>query len=155
MTAGCDFFLADDAATAALGAQLAPCLSPGMVIFLQGELGAGKTALTRAILQARGHLGKVKSPSYTLVEPYVISNIYFYHFDLYRFDDPSEWEAAGFREYLNSESVVLIEWPEKAEGLLPTPDWTIHLQYQGEGRHISIQSHTTRGQTCLKPLTHC
>lgn len=146
-------FLADEAATLGLGEILAQALHGGLTVFLQGDLGAGKTTLTRGILRGLGYGGRVKSPTYTLVEPYVISNLYFHHFDLYRFGDPVEWEDAGFREMFNPDSVCLVEWPDKATGLLPPPDWIIHLEPEAEGRRLSLQAHTLTGKACLASLT--
>ncbi|WP_028454200.1 tRNA (adenosine(37)-N6)-threonylcarbamoyltransferase complex ATPase subunit type 1 TsaE [Chitinilyticum litopenaei] len=142
------FHLADEAATLALGARLARVLHGGLVIELAGDLGAGKTTLTRGILRGLGFAGRVKSPTYTLVEPYAISNLYFYHFDLYRFNDPEEWEDAGFREHFNADSVCLIEWADKAAGLLPSPDWRITLSPDGEGRHAVLEAISTQGKAC-------
>lgn len=142
--------LADEAATLNLGARLASSLKPGLTIYLHGDLGAGKTTMVRGLLHAMGHEGKVKSPTYTLVEPYVISGIYVYHFDLYRFNDPEEWEAAGFRDYFNPESVSLVEWPEKARELLPDADIDIYLKVQGEGREVLLNANTTSGKACLE-----
>ena len=116
--------LADETATLLLGGQLAQVLHPGLVIFLRGDLGAGKTTFARGILRGLGYEGKVKSPTYNLIELYKISKLYLYHFDFYRFEDPAEWEDAGFREYFNAESICLVEWPEKADGLLPQADLT-------------------------------
>ncbi|WP_047393089.1 tRNA (adenosine(37)-N6)-threonylcarbamoyltransferase complex ATPase subunit type 1 TsaE [Chitinibacter sp. ZOR0017] len=145
-------FLSDEDATLALGQQLAPALAGGMTIFLEGDLGAGKTTLTRGLLRALGYAGRVKSPTYTLVEPYVISNLYFYHFDLYRFNDPSEWEDAGFRDYFNPDSVCLIEWADKAQGQLPSPDWIITLTPEGAGRCFTLRALTTLGLACQNKL---
>lgn len=145
-------FLADEAATLALGATLAQALAPGLVVFLEGDLGAGKTTLTRGLLRALGYTGRVKSPTYTLVEPYVVSNLYLYHFDLYRFHDPSEWEDAGFRDYFNPDSVCLIEWADKAAALLPEPDWLIRLSPHGEGRQAEIAARTENGTRWLARL---
>jgi tRNA threonylcarbamoyladenosine biosynthesis protein TsaE len=144
--------LADESETAAVGARLAGVLMPGMVIYLCGDLGAGKTTLARALLRALGYTGKVKSPTYTLVESYVISNLYLYHFDFYRFSDPHEWDDAGFREYFNPHTVCLVEWPEKAGGLLPPPDLRVTLRVQGAGREIEIAAETERGRQCLGNL---
>ncbi|UXY16245.1 tRNA (adenosine(37)-N6)-threonylcarbamoyltransferase complex ATPase subunit type 1 TsaE [Chitiniphilus purpureus] len=145
-------FLPDEAATLALGDALAHALAPGMTVFLEGDLGAGKTTLTRGILRALGYPGRVKSPTYTLVEPYTVSNLYLYHFDLYRFQDPLEWEDAGFREYFNPDSICLIEWAEKAQGLLPSPDWVIGLAPEGLGRRARIAAATPLGTECLARL---
>ncbi|QKJ67922.1 tRNA (adenosine(37)-N6)-threonylcarbamoyltransferase complex ATPase subunit type 1 TsaE [Deefgea piscis] len=152
-------FLNDEAATLDFGRQIAQVLHAGMVVFLEGNLGAGKTTLTRGILRGAGFTGRVKSPTYTLVEPYPLlglkadSKLYFYHFDLYRFNDPSEWEDAGFRDYFNAESVCLIEWADKASGQLPTPDWIIQLIPEGEGRKILLFATSELGQTCQNALT--
>lgn len=142
-------FLADEEATRQLGTELAKCLRPGLVIFLNGDLGAGKTTLARALVQALGYPGKVKSPTYTLVEIYVISSLYLYHFDFYRFNDPEEWQEAGFREYFNETSICLVEWPEKAGGLLPPADLEITLRVAGESRQAEIAAGTEKGRQCL------
>ena len=144
--------LPDEAATMALGARLAGVLQGGLAIWLQGNLGAGKTTLVRGLLRGLGYEGKVKSPTYTLVEPYVISGLYLYHFDLYRFVDPEEWEAAGFRDYFNPESVCLIEWPEKAGDLLPPADIEISLEPSGAGRVAVLTAGTELGKQCLNAL---
>ncbi|OIQ84023.1 tRNA threonylcarbamoyladenosine biosynthesis protein TsaE [mine drainage metagenome] len=145
--------LSDEAATLALGADLARVLEAGMTIWLQGNLGAGKTTLVRGLLRGLGHAGKVKSPTYTLVEPYVVSGLYLYHFDLYRFVDPEEWDAAGFRDYFNPQSVCLVEWPDKAGGLLPAPDVEISLAPDGGGRSAVLAATTEIGLRCLKRLS--
>jgi tRNA threonylcarbamoyladenosine biosynthesis protein TsaE len=145
-------FLATEAATLSLGAALAPCLRGGMVVYLSGELGAGKTTLARGILHALGHAGRVKSPSYTLVEPYKLSKLYLYHFDFYRFTDPKELEEAGFREYFSQETVCLVEWPENAKDLLPAADLTIRLATAGAGRQVEIEAGTEGGRLCLGSL---
>jgi tRNA threonylcarbamoyladenosine biosynthesis protein TsaE len=144
--------LSDEAATMALGARLAEALHGGLAIWLKGNLGAGKTTLVRGLLRGLGYEGKVKSPTYTLVEPYVISGLYLYHFDLYRFVDPEEWEAAGFRDYFNAQSVCLIEWPEKAGDLLPPADMEIALEPSGAGRTATLTARTELGEKCLNAL---
>jgi tRNA threonylcarbamoyladenosine biosynthesis protein TsaE len=146
--------LPDEAATLELGARLADALSPGMLIWLRGDLGAGKTTLTRGLLRGLGFHGKVKSPTYTLVESYVISGLYLYHFDLYRFVDPEEWDAAGFRDYFTGDSVCLVEWPEKAAELLPVPDLEIRLAIHGAGREVMLSALTESGKQCLDRLSH-
>jgi tRNA threonylcarbamoyladenosine biosynthesis protein TsaE len=143
-------FLATDADTLALGAELASGLETGMVIYLAGELGAGKTTLARGVLRALGYGGKVKSPTFTLVELYKVSSLYLYHFDFYRFNDPAEWEDAGFREYFNADSICLVEWPQKAEGLLPPGDLTFLFHLSGTGRNVEISADTQAGRLCLK-----
>jgi tRNA threonylcarbamoyladenosine biosynthesis protein TsaE len=152
--------LPDDAATDALARRFAPLLSgsaglpapAGGTIHLSGELGAGKTAFVRALLRESGIKGRIKSPSYALLESYKVFNLYFYHFDFYRFSDPREWLDAGFRDLLRDEAVVLIEWPERAEGLLPLPDLHISLAYAGLGREATLTAHTARGQLWLNEI---
>ncbi len=146
-------FLADEHSTDALGAQIAPLLASGMVIFLSGHLGAGKTSLARAMLRALGYQGKVKSPTYTLVELYTVSRLNLYHFDFYRFHDPHEWDDAGFRDLFNEDNICLVEWPEKADGLLPAADLAIHLGIRGSGREAKITAGSEQGRTCLQQLT--
>ena len=145
-------FLPDEEATLALGAQLAQALQPGLTIYLVGDLGAGKTTLTRGILRGLGYTGKVKSPTYTLVELYTISSLYLYHFDFYRFADPEEWIDAGFREHFNAESVCLVEWPEKAGEYLPPPDLRIELAVEQDGRRLQVHAETEAGKQCLARL---
>lgn len=141
--------LESESVTLAFGAEIATILRPGLIIFLKGDLGAGKTTLARGILRGLGYEGKVKSPTYNLVELYKISRLYFYHFDFYRFTDPIEWEEAGFREYFNENSICLVEWPEKAEKLLPIADVQISFTIIGTGRNIEIQAGTEVGRQCL------
>ncbi len=146
--------LGNEAATLASGAQFAKGVQAGLVVYLHGDLGAGKTTFVRGVLHALGHVGKVKSPTYTLVEPYQIFvnkvfNYTFYHFDLYRFIDENEWEAAGFRDYFNPQSVCMVEWPEKAEHVLPTPDIHIYLSLYDLGRKITFSAASPLGAQCL------
>ncbi len=135
-----------------LGARLAALLRPGLTLYLSGDLGAGKTTLVRGLLRSLGYHGRVKSPTYTLVELYEVSSLNLYHFDLYRFADPAEWAEAGFREYFNPSSVCLVEWPEKAEGLLPQPDLVLRLSWAGEGRQVEIVGLTEAGRRCIASL---
>src|SRR3970282_387607 len=129
-----DINLPDAAATEALGAALAAGVAPGRVLHLRGDLGTGKTTLVRGLLRALGHAGRVKSPTYTLVEPYELSSLHFYHFDFYRLKDRSEWEQSGFRDYFNALAMCVVEWPERAADLLSPPDLDIHLLFEGEAR---------------------
>ncbi len=148
--------LHDEAGTAALGASLAHALAPGLTIYLHGDLGAGKTTLTRAMLHAAGHEGHVKSPTYTLAEPYTVSiagrPVEVIHFDLYRLASPEEFLDAGFREHFNENTVCIIEWPEKAAGVLPAPDINVLLSISGDGRDIELQGLTNQGCQCLDRL---
>jgi tRNA threonylcarbamoyladenosine biosynthesis protein TsaE len=144
--------LPDEPATLALGAALAGALEPGLAIHLTGDLGAGKTTLVRGVLRALGHAGAVKSPTYALVELYEVSRLVLHHFDFYRFHDPREWSDAGFRESFNGRTVSLIEWPERAGGLLPPPDVEIALASSGEGRSASLRARSEPGRRCLVKL---
>ena len=144
--------LPDEAATLALGRALGPCLQPGVVVYLVGELGAGKTTLVRGVLRGLGYEGRVKSPTYALVELYTVSRLDLHHFDFYRFNDPREWIDAGFRESFNGQIVSLIEWPQKAGPLLPPADLTLELTASGCGRSASLRSSSPRGDACLDCL---
>ena len=158
--------LPDEAATDALAVALARALGVphlgvdasdgntpgGGAIHLRGDLGAGKTAFCRALLRACGVTGRIKSPSYALLETYKVSNLYCYHLDFYRFSDPREWLDAGFRDLLRPDALVLIEWPEKAAGLLPPPDLSIDLDYADAGRDATLAAHTPRGQRWLNAI---
>jgi len=148
--------LADEAATQALGKSLAHCLVAGIVINLHGDLGAGKTALTRAILHAAGHQGTVKSPTYTLAEPYEImvkgEVTKLMHFDLYRMRSPDEFIEAGFRDEMNDQTICIIEWPEKADGILPLPDLAIHFAIVDAGREVELRALSDKGEACLTQL---
>ena len=141
--------LPDEAATLAFGARLGRALAAGLSVWLRGDLGAGKTTLARGVLRQLGYVGKVKSPTYTLVELYAISRFNLYHFDLYRFADPDEWHEAGFRDYFNAASVCLVEWPERAGGHLPPPDLRIDLEILDDGRVARIEAMTEEGRACI------
>ena len=144
--------LPDEDATLALGAALAPHLVPGLVVTLRGELGAGKTTLVRGLLRALGHAGRVKSPTYTLVELYEVSRLHLYHFDFYRFHDPKEWIDAGFRDTFNGRNVCLIEWPERAQGQLPAADLDISLAVTEPGRRATLAACSPAGEKLLAAL---
>ena len=144
--------LHDEAATLAFGKRLALACQSAATFFLHGELGAGKTTLTRGFVQALGHVGRVKSPTYTLVEAYELPAWQVYHFDLYRLADPEELEFMGFRDYFGSDCLCLVEWPEKGEGWLQSPDLEITLKYVGEQREISIRGCGPKGEAILRSL---
>ena len=125
-----------------------------MVVTLQGELGTGKTTFVRGLLRARGIGGAVKSPTYTLVEHYRISSLYFFHFDFYRFTNPNEWDSAGMSDYFRDDAVCLVEWPERVGDRLPKPDLALSLSYadEDEGRDVVAVAHTADGERCLTAL---
>lgn len=139
----------DAAATLRVGEALAGGVAAGRVLHLRGELGTGKTTVVRGLLRGLGFTGRVKSPSYTLVEPYSISRLNLYHFDFYRFKDRSEWLSSGFREYFNTDSVCLVEWPERAGTLLAAPDLELRLEFAGEARRAILQAHSPTGDVWL------
>jgi tRNA threonylcarbamoyladenosine biosynthesis protein TsaE len=141
--------LADEAATLALGAALAPAMAPGLICWLEGDLGAGKTTLVRGLLRALGDTGPVKSPTYTLVELHVVSGLDLYHFDFYRFNQPEEYLDAGLDEYFSGTGACLVEWPDRAAPYLPSPDLRIHLSVRGDGRLARVEAGSERGRQCL------
>ena len=149
------FFLADESATVAMGERIGHCVQAGMVVFLEGTLGAGKTTTTRGILQALGHSGAVKSPTYTLVEPYENVSPLLYHFDLYRLGDPEELDYMGIREYFSAEPISVVEWSERGQGYLPEPDISLCLSPQQDaasqvmGRELTILAHNASGQRVI------
>ncbi|WP_370278498.1 tRNA (adenosine(37)-N6)-threonylcarbamoyltransferase complex ATPase subunit type 1 TsaE [Pontibacterium sp.] len=144
--------LADEAAMVAFGSDLAKASKGQGVVFLQGDLGMGKTTLCRGVLQAFGHTGAVKSPTYTLVEPYELAENMVYHFDLYRLADPEELEYLGIRDYFDNQALCLIEWPDKGAGILPKPDLTLSITVEGQGRRIEWQPETQFGQQLADKL---
>lgn len=144
--------LPDENAQVAFGGQLGIACKGEGVIFLQGTLGMGKTTLTRGILQAYGHQGAVKSPTYTLVEPYEFADKMVYHFDLYRLADPEELEYMGIRDYFSEAALCVIEWPNKGAGILPVADLELTLDKQGAGRRASAEALTAKGAAILHQL---
>jgi tRNA threonylcarbamoyladenosine biosynthesis protein TsaE len=140
---------ADEHAMLAWTQAKASKLRPGLVIHLQGDLGMGKTTLSRGLIQGLGHKGNVKSPTYTLVEPYEIGTLRIYHFDLYRLADPEELEFMGVRDYFADDTICLIEWPEKGAGVLPEADLDIVIEQWQDGRKLSLASHTDNGRAQL------
>ena len=144
--------LPDEAATIAFAGKMAGVIKPGMVIYLRGDLGAGKTTLVRALLQKLGYTGRVKSPTYTLLELYEAGGLHLRHFDLYRFQDDEEWEAAGFRDEFDGRNVCLVEWPEKAHGLIPQADVEITFEILPGGRNIALRANTQTGRECINSL---
>jgi tRNA threonylcarbamoyladenosine biosynthesis protein TsaE len=147
-----DIKLPDAAASEALGAALAPGVAPGRVLHLHGDLGAGKTTVVRGVLRALGHEGKVKSPTYTLVEPYALSSLNLYHFDFYRLKNAAEWESSGFREYFGPQAACLVEWPERVGPALGIPDLELRLEFSPPGRRASLSANTPAGQAWLSSL---
>lgn len=136
----------------ALGAQLATQVGKVRLVNIHGPLGAGKTTLVRGMLHGLGHVGAVKSPTFTLVEPYTFGNLHFYHFDLYRLNDPRELEFLGLRDYLDDKGVCVVEWAERAQGILPSPDVDIMIEPTETGRMVRITTLTPRGDAWLETL---
>jgi len=147
--------LPDEAATLKLGSSLALALQAPMVIYLEGDLGAGKTTLTRGLLRGLGHEGSVKSPTYAIVESYEMAAVAIHHFDLYRFSDPEEWLDAGLVDLFDERSVCLIEWPAQGEGFLPEADWVVSLSVQNQGRTCTIIAKSLLGKECLNTWLNC
>ncbi|MEI6858966.1 MAG: tRNA (adenosine(37)-N6)-threonylcarbamoyltransferase complex ATPase subunit type 1 TsaE [Shewanella sp.] len=145
-------FLDNEQDTVELGERLAQIIIPPLVLNLSGELGAGKTTLSRGLIQALGHEGTVKSPTYALVEPYELNGIELFHFDLYRLHDPEELEYMGIRDYFSDNSVCIIEWPERGYGVMPMADISIEIKYVGSSRTVEITSGSIKGQVLLSKL---
>lgn len=157
-----EYVLPDEAATVTMGENIAKVVlqqyklqqnQQSLVVFLNGDLGAGKTTLTRGFVRGMGHQGNVKSPTYTLVEPYELPPWQVYHFDLYRLSDPEELEYMGIRDYFSDHCCCFIEWPEKGAGVLANADIIINIVYQEEQRVIEFISCSSRGEGVLQSLT--
>lgn len=138
--------IADEAAMLGLGKALASTAPLLRLVFLRGDLGVGKTTLCRSLIRAMGHSGSVKSPTFTLVEPYACASKNIYHFDLYRLNDPEELEFLGIRDYINDHSLCLIEWPERGDSILPKPDLDITMRISSKKRELSLQPYTANGE---------
>ncbi|MBN1684442.1 MAG: tRNA (adenosine(37)-N6)-threonylcarbamoyltransferase complex ATPase subunit type 1 TsaE [Gammaproteobacteria bacterium] len=148
--------LKNEQATLDFGARLAETIGPPCIVFLHGELGAGKTTLVRGFLRALGYTGQVKSPTYTLVEPYKIADKQIYHFDLYRLENPEELELIGARDYFQN-AICFVEWPEKGKNYLPSPDIVCYLDFKNSGRVLKCESKSKTGEyitnVILKPCS--
>lgn len=155
MTGPVEMILRSENELAAIAAKLAKHVNADLIIYLRGPLGAGKTTFARGFLRGLGYEGVVKSPTYTLVEPYRFeSGLMCYHFDLYRLADPEELEFTGARDYFNSSSICLIEWPEKAAGYLAAADIDCHLAHHSQGRKMTLTACSAKGERLvirLKP----
>ncbi|WP_044470664.1 tRNA (adenosine(37)-N6)-threonylcarbamoyltransferase complex ATPase subunit type 1 TsaE [Mannheimia massilioguelmaensis] len=151
-------YIADENAMCDFGKKLIHAICQldndnSVVLYLNGDLGAGKTTLSRGIIQALGHQGNVKSPTYTLVEEYYLQDKTIYHFDLYRLSDPEELEFMGIRDYFNKNTICLIEWAEKGAGLLAQPDLIVNIEYAETARELELTAQNTQGEQIITLLT--
>ena len=146
------FPLHDETKTELLGAVLSSVCPADTTIYLTGDLGAGKTTMTRGFVRSRGYKGVVKSPTYTLVEEYQTDGVYVYHFDLYRLNDPEELEMMGIRDYFSPSSVRIVEWPSKGEGILPEADLEVNLEIVGTSRNAVIYARNEKGAANLEKM---
>jgi tRNA threonylcarbamoyladenosine biosynthesis protein TsaE len=145
--------LVGEQAQDAFGRRLAGVLAAPCVIYLEGDLGTGKTTLVRGILRGLGHTGSVRSPTYTLVEPYDIAGMRLYHLDLYRLGDPEELEYLGMRDLLEASSVLLVEWPERGTGALPPPELVIHIAHAALARDLVLDPRGVVGDRLVAALS--
>ena len=149
-----EFFIPDETAMLHFGAALATASTAPMIIFLHGDLGAGKTTFSRGYIRGLGHVGNVKSPTYTIVEPYVLEKVTVFHFDFYRVQDMQELEYIGIQDYFTPHSICLIEWPENAAGLLLNADLSCYIEPKMAGRTVKIVTHSILGMDVLKRLNY-
>lgn len=149
------FMLEGEAGQEAFGRRLSNAVGDDALIFLEGDLGAGKTTLVRGFLNARGHVGSVKSPTYTLIEPYQLAGKALYHLDLYRLGDPEELEYLGLREMLEEEAILLVEWSQRGVGWLPSPDLVVALEYAagGKARKVALRPMSPTGEKIISRLS--
>ena len=136
-----------------LGAVLARCCPAACIIYLEGDLGTGKTTLVRGFLRGMGYRGKVRSPTYTLIEPYECGGNSLYHLDLYRLAHPEELEYLGLRDLLQRDAILLIEWPERGQGMLPAEDLRVRIHYQPEGRRLQLTASSEKGIELIRELS--
>ena len=148
-----EIFLADENDTLKLGERFAQLISPPLIIWLEGDLGAGKTTFTRGLLNALGYNGAVKSPTYNIVETYPFKSFNLHHFDLYRFQNPEEWLDAGLDELITADSIILIEWPQLGGNLAPPADIILNITINGSSRTVQINAVTTNGTKTLNKIT--
>ncbi|RLV61320.1 tRNA (adenosine(37)-N6)-threonylcarbamoyltransferase complex ATPase subunit type 1 TsaE [Parashewanella curva] len=146
------FSLTNEDETVALGRQLSALITPPLTLYLTGDLGAGKTTFSRGLIQSLGHQGAVKSPTYTLVEPYELPSMRVFHFDLYRLMDPEELEFMGIRDYFSDDCLCIVEWPDRGHGLLPEADVHLHIDYMEEGRTLRMDAITSKGKILIEQL---
>ena len=144
--------LADESATKAFSAKLAGLCNQATVIYLKGDLGAGKTTFSQGFILGLGYQGRVKSPTYTLVEPYEVAPWRVFHFDLYRLSDPEELEFIGIRDYFEPDCLCLVEWPDKGAGLLAEADLTISIEFNQTGRTLVLEAGTENGRSLLQAI---
>ncbi len=144
--------LLGEQAMVAFGERLGQACAAGGVVYLYGDLGMGKTTLCRGVLRAFGHRGAVKSPTYTLVEPYELAQRTVCHFDLYRLADPQELEYMGIRDYFEQDCLCLVEWPAMGGVFLPQPDLIVRISYVDQGRQLTLETRSPRGRAMLARL---